>query len=90
MVEYLSYFTGPVIVVLGMWQFYYTGTMYPALWMMYALLPMLDYFSTLDLRNRTASEYEELEKDWRYLVPLYIIWALDFILLFWALNTVYY
>ena len=90
MVEYLGYFFGPALYIFGMWQFAYTSTMFPLLWVFYALIPMLDYFSALDVKNRTPEEYEALEKDCRYLIPLYTVWVTDFWMLFWAFNVIYY
>lgn len=90
MVEYLGYFTSPALYIFGMWQFAYTKTMFPMFWIIYALIPLLDYLSPLDVKNRTPEEYEVLEKDRRYLIPLYTIWFLDFYLLFWAFNVIYY
>ena len=46
-------------------------------WIIFVLIPLLDYLSPLDVKNRTSEEYEVLEKDRRYLIPLYTIWLLD-------------
>ncbi len=77
-------------MVVGIWQYEYTGTMFTLCWLIYALIPMLDYLSPLDLKNRTPEEYEALEKDRRYLIPLYIIWVLDYYSLYWSFNIIYY
>ena len=89
-IEYLSYFIAPFLLIFSMWQFERTGTMLPMLWIAYALIPLLDYISPLDIKNRTPEEYEVLEKDWRYNIPLYTIWAADLYTKIWGFNLIYY
>ena len=89
-VEYLCYFISPCLILFGVWQFDKTGTMFPLLWLIYALIPLLDYLTPLDLKNRTQEEYDVLEKDWRYNIPLYAIWAADAFMTIWAFNVIYY
>lgn len=90
LVEYISYFIPPFLLWFGMWQFERTGTMVPMLWLSYALIPILDYLTPLDVKNRSPEEYEVLEKDWRYNIPLYTIWVTEIYTTIWAWNIIYY
>ena len=89
-VEYLSYFISPVISLSIIFFHETLGTVLPVIWIQYALLPLLDYFSPLDLKNRTAEEYEALEKDWRYLIPLYLAGFVVYAVMIWSFYVIYY
>ena len=88
--EFFCYFLPSALLLFGVWQFESTGTMFPIFWIIYALIPLLDYITPLDIKNRTPEEYEALEKDYRYNIPLYAIWAADFYMTIWAFNVIYY
>ena len=76
LVEYLSYF-GPVLVrFLLIWSFEMTHSIIPYMLFIKVVLPLLDYIVPLDTRNRPPEEQDQLEKDWRYLLPLYTYIAL--------------
>ena len=90
LVEYLSYF-GPVLLqAFLIWSFNQTSTIIPFMLLMKFVLPFLDSILPLDMKNRTPEEQEELEKDWRYLVPLYFYVAIDLYFSYWLLNVLYY
>ena len=90
LLEFISYFIPTGLILFGVWQFERTGTMFPIFWIIYALIPLLDYLTPLDLKNRTPEEYEVLEKDWRYSIPLYTIWLAEVYMTYWAFNVIYY
>ena len=54
------------------------------------VIPLVDYALPLDMKNRTPEEQEELEKDWRYLIPLYTYFCMDMYFNYWLLNVFYF
>jgi len=51
-------------------------------------LPLLDYLLPVDHHNYSEERVRIMEKDWRFLVPLYASWAMDFMLLYWILYEI--
>lgn len=90
LVEYLGYFLGPLVMIIGIIQFQYTNSSLPMFWIIYVLIPLLDYTSPLDVKNRTPEEYKLLEKDRRYLIPLYTAWVMEAIQHYMAMDVIYY
>jgi len=56
--------------------------------MAYVLLPIFDYILPVDHSNVPANRVRVLEKDSRFLIPLYLIWCMDFAILFWCIHKV--
>ena len=84
--EYLSYFSPILIRFLLISSFELTNSMIPYMLLIKVILPFLDYIVPLDMRNRSPEEQDQLEKDWRYLVPLYTFILIEVYLNYWALN----
>ena len=60
------------------------------IWLIYVSTPILDKLLPIDQYNLSKKQVAAFEKDSRFLIPLYIYWALDFISYFWALYTFTY
>ena len=57
-------------------------------WIVYVILPILDYLVPLDHTNIAAERKRIVEKDSKFLAPLYIYWAMDFAILYWVLYRI--
>ena len=57
-------------------------------WVIYAVLPILDYIMPLDQTNIEAERKRTVEKSSKFLVPLYAHWLLDFGVLYWVLYRI--
>mmetsp|Transcript_10637 Transcript_10637/g.7947 ORF Transcript_10637/g.7947 Transcript_10637/m.7947 type:complete len:92 (-) Transcript_10637:858-1133(-) len=56
------------------------------LWLMYGVMPILDYLSPTDKKNVLRDERDKYEWNPAYIVPLYLMMLLDFlayIFMFW-------
>ena len=90
MLEYLAYF-GPIpLRFFLMWSFDYTHSILPYMYVIKVIIPLIDWVMPLDMRNRNSQEQEALEKDWRYLIPLYASAATELYLCYWLLETIYW
>ncbi|CDW81200.1 fatty acid desaturase family protein [Stylonychia lemnae] len=49
-----------------------------SLWILYVLIPLLDYLLPIDHSNLNDVDARIFEKDWRFTVPLYLFWGIDF------------
>lgn len=56
-----------------------------AVWTAYCFVPILDYILPLDHYNLPENRIRAFEKDKRFLIPLYVSWASDFMIYFWTL-----
>lgn len=57
-------------------------------WIPYVLLPILDYVLPVDHSNVAENRVRILEKDRRFVIPLYLISVMDFAILFWCIYRV--
>lgn len=58
------------------------------IWFIYSLVPFMDEFLALDLRNPTKEESKSLEKELRFKLPLYITLFVDWFSTVFLLNYV--
>jgi hypothetical protein len=58
------------------------------IWLLYVAIPWIDYIMPVDHYNLPEGRVRLLEKDKRFLVPLYTVWVMDFALLYWILYDV--
>lgn len=86
--EILPYFLGPTTFLVGVLGEIYFKNFFLAVWILYVLLPILDYLLPVDHSNVSESRVRALEKDFRFLLPLYAMWLLDFAILFWVISMV--
>ncbi len=57
-------------------------------WIVYVILPILDYLVPLDHTNIAAERKKTVEKDTKFLAPLYSLWVMDFAILYWVLFRI--
>ena len=58
------------------------------IWLMYVVLPLIDYIVPIDHSNVPPERVKLLEKDKRFLIPLYAVWVLDFAVYIWLLYGI--
>ena len=90
LLEYVSYFFPTLVRCFLIWSFSLTNTVIPYMILVRVIIPFVDFILPLDMKNRTKEEQEEMEKDWRYLVPLYPYTALELYFTYWLLNVLYF
>ena len=88
--EYLAYFLPIPIRLFLIWSFDYTHSILPYIYLVKVVIPFIDWLLPLDMRNRSSKEQEALERDWRYLVPLYSSVLVELYFCHWLLGTLYY
>jgi len=66
----------------------YYNNIFFGVWIIYALVPVLDIIVPHDNYNLPESEIRAYEKDNRYLIPLYSAWAGDFLMYFWSFYLI--
>lgn len=86
--EILPYFTCTALGFTGLLSEIYLGNFFMIIWIPFVILPILDYVLPVDHSNPTEERVRLLEKDKRFMVPLYAQWTLDIIVLFWLLHGV--
>jgi hypothetical protein len=74
--------------VIGVLSEVFFGNFFVIVWIPYVLLPILDYILPVDHSNVAENRVRILEKDRRFLTPLYVISVLDFAILFWSIYKV--
>ena len=78
----------PAVFVLSMLSDYYTGNFFLLIWIVYVLLPLVDYILPVDHQNVPEHRVRVLEKDTRFMVPLYLVWVLDLGIVAWSIYKV--
>jgi hypothetical protein len=78
----------PAVFVLSMLSDYYTGNFFLLIWIVYVLLPLVDYILPVDHQNVPEHRVKILEKDTRFMVPLYLVWVLDLGIVAWSIYKV--
>jgi len=66
----------------------YFGNFFVIVWIPYVLFPILDYLLPVDHTNVPENRVRILEKDKRFLIPLYLLWVMDFGIIFWVLHKI--
>lgn len=66
----------------------YWGNPFISAWLFYVIYPLLDIALPLDNKNISQRLKKQWEKDWRFLIPLYSVWLLDFGIYFYILWQV--
>ena len=67
---------------------YYWGNWFLLVWLVYVILSILDHVLPVDNSNIAEGRKRIVEKDKRFLIPLYICWTLDIGILFWLLHRI--
>jgi hypothetical protein len=87
--QLVPHFFCPAIICLGLWLEMH-GNFFMIIWIPYVFLPILDYILPVDHYNLSEARARLVEKDRRFLIPLYLTFFLDFGVLFymlWGINT---
>jgi hypothetical protein len=66
----------------------YSGNLFILLWVLYVLFPVLDLILPKDYFNPSPKQVRALEKDSRFLIPLYITFIQDWLILFYACHLI--
>ncbi len=86
--EILPYYLAPVVFLTGVLSEVFFGNYFLIVWIPYVALPILDYILPVDHSNIPENRVRILEKDRRFLTPLYVICVMDFAILFWSIHKV--
>ena len=84
----MPYYIGPVVLVFSWLSDYYYGNFFVLMWISYVGLPLVDYILPVDHSNIPEQRVRVLEKDSRFLLPLYLFWFMDLGTLIWAIYNV--
>lgn len=86
--EIIPYFLGHVIAIGAIVCERLTGNFAMLLFVVYVIIPILDFVIPHDDSNVPKERVSILEKDKRFLIPLYSYWLLDFASCVWLLNGI--
>ena len=86
--EILPYFIPVVNILLGLYFEYYHNNFFMYLWQIYVIIPILDYTVPVDNYNPSEKRARLMEKDKRYLIPLYCVYFIDLFTTVWFLHRV--
>jgi len=87
--ELFPFFLGPLVGLLCIYTYYYYKNFFFLAWIIYSLVPWIDYLTPVDHFNLPEHKVRLYEKDKRFLIPLYTLWSMDFIFFYWILYDVY-
>ena len=87
--EILPFFAGTLVELVCIYTYFYYQNIFFIVWLLYSLVPWIDYITPVDHRNLPESRVRIYEKDKRFLIPLYTFWTIDFIFFYWVLYDVY-
>lgn len=88
--EYLAYFLPVLMRCFLIASFNLTHSILPFMYVVKVVIPTLDFFLPRDRRNKSKEEQEELEKDWKFTVPLYLGAGVEIYFNLWLLNVIYF
>jgi alkane 1-monooxygenase len=86
--EILPYFLGPVIFLIAILSDIYFNNFLLMIWIPFVVLPIVDYLMPIDHTNVTSDRVRLMDRDKRFLIPLYTIWIMDFSILYWLMYRV--
>jgi len=86
--EIMPYYLGLAVFVISILSEIYFGNFFILIWISYVFLPIMDYILPVDHSNIPEGRVRALEKDKRFLAPLYLVWIIDVSVLFWAIYQV--
>ena len=87
--EIIPFLYSTLVGLACMYSYYNYRNMFFIVWVIYSLIPWIDYITPIDHSNLPENRVRIYEKDKRFLIPLYSFWILDFILFYWILYDVY-
>ena len=71
---FLTFF---VFVLMVISDVYYANP-FMIVWLAYVVIPICDYLLPVDHKNLSELQVRAFEKDKRFLIPLYLVWLIDF------------
>jgi len=80
----------PYFVLYYVCWYYFKHNIIPLIFLIYVIVPLVDYCLPLDHYNLEKRRAKAFEKDSRFLIPLYLYWVMDFVSYFWAIYTFTY
>ena len=86
--DLLPTYTGALFFAAALYTHITYDYLYLIVWISYVLIPLLDAVIPVDMTNIPAERSRVLEKDPRFLIPLYLMWVMDFGLYFSLLYQV--
>ncbi len=86
--EILPYFLGPAIFVVGILSEVYFNNFFVMVWIFFVVLPIIDFLLPVDHSNISEERVRLMEKDKRFLIPLYAIWVMDIAILYWNMYRI--
>ena len=67
---------------------YYYKNPFIIVWLAYVAIPIADYVLPIDHYNLPENRVRAYEKDWRFLIPVYLVWIIDVGIYFALLYSV--
>jgi hypothetical protein len=86
--EILPNFCPAAIGVIGILGEIYLGNIFIVVFIAYVFIPVIDFLSPVEHFNVSEERKRILEKDKRFLIPLYAVWVIDIGVLIWLLYGV--
>jgi alkane 1-monooxygenase len=87
--EILPFLFPTLVGLTCIYTYYNYKSLFIIVWILYTLIPWIDYVIPVDHSNLPENRVRIYEKDRRFLVPLYSFFVLDFIFFYWVLYDVY-
>ena len=84
----LPIFVGPIVGLIVLYCYLYNDNIFMVVWISYVMVPILDLVIPPDTENVAPERVKGLEKDQRFLIPLYMMWLTDFTLYFMLLHGI--
>lgn len=88
LLEFVPYYLTFVVLIFAMYFDLKYANPFMLVWLAYVIIPIVDYIVPLDNFNLSDEKIKVYEKDWRWLIPLYAAWFMDFGLMFYILLRV--
>ena len=86
--EILPNFCPAAIMMIGILGEIYLGNIFLVVFLAYVFIPVIDFLSPIEHLNLSEERKKVVEKDKRFLVPLYSVWFMDIGVLIWLLYGV--
>lgn len=84
----MPYFVPTLTMAAGIISEVYFSNFFMIVWIPYVLYPLLDFILPVDHSNVTTERVRLMEKDKRFLIPVYLVWILDICVFIWILHRV--
>ena len=78
------YFFLPAVVIVGYTATFYLSLPYTVIFFIYGIIPMMDQIAKKDWVNPNLREMKELEQDWGFKAVLYLAFAFEMCVYYYA------